>query len=93
MLCEICQDWARTGIQPYVPNQRGRDNMPLMTNHHEACPHFCDSLIDVWKVTYDGQSYYQKTEPQADELEGSETVTKEKMHSEIFDQLPEFLGF
>jgi hypothetical protein len=57
------------------------------------CPHYNDSLIDVWKVSYDGQSYYTDREPSTDELEDGETVTKEKMHKEVFDQLPEFEGF
>lgn len=90
--CE-CINWARLDITGGYPNIKGNGVPFVATNHHPRCEHYNDSLIDVWKVSYDGQSFYQKTEPQQDELEGSETVTKERMHSEIFDQLAEFNGF
>jgi hypothetical protein len=49
------------------------------------------SLIDVWRVSYDGASYVRDSEPL--EHHHEETVTREKMHREIYEQLPEFQGF
>lgn len=89
--CE-CVNWCRDGISQY-PHLRGVDLPAVVTNHHRYCPHYNDSLIDVWKVTYEGQSFYTDREPTADELENGETVTKEKMHREVYKQLPEFEGF
>lgn len=84
-LCE-CVNWARAV------------NLKYLTNHHENCPHYNDSLMDVWKVTVDGVSCYVDNEQDARETAGDEqrddiTVTKEKMHREVFDHLPEFEGF
>lgn len=78
MLCE-CMNWCRLGG-------------PL-TNHHPNCARYNDSLIDVWKVSFDGSYYYTDREPGDDELWGEEVVTKEKMHREIYEELPEFQGF
>jgi hypothetical protein len=65
----------------------------LLTNHHPNCPHYNDSLIDVWRVSYEGSSYVVDREPTPDQLGEGEIVTKEKMHREIFENLPEFMGF
>lgn len=62
-----------------------------MTHHHPRCEHVDASLIDVWRVSYDGASYVVDREPLATHHE--ETVTREKMHREIYDQLQEFKGF
>lgn len=73
---------------------RTRDGAPLMANHHPNCPHYNDSLIDVWKVTVDGRSCYVDNEQDAlDTVGDSGSVSKEKMHKEIFNHLPEFEGF
>ena len=71
------------------------------TNHHPNCEHVDASLIDVWRVSSGGSSYV--THDEADAKEASicytddehwpVTVTKEKMHREIYEQLPEFEGF
>lgn len=61
------------------------------TNHHPRCEYVDASLIDVWRVSYDGASYVVDQEPLATHHE--ETVTREKMHREIYEQLPEFNGF
>lgn len=87
--CE-CLSWCRDNTDVVF---RDKNGMPIFPSHHMRCPHYNDSLIDVWKVEYDGQSYYTEYEPEDDELEGCETVTKGKMHREVFDQLPEFEGF
>lgn len=84
-LCE-CVNWARAV------------NLKYLTNHHPNCPHYNDSLMDVWKVTVDGVSCYVDNEQDARETAGDEqrddiTVTKEKMHREVFEHLPEFEGF
>lgn len=63
------------------------------TYYHENCEHFNDSLIDVWKIEYDGAWYYENTEPDMSDFTDGEIVTKEKMHKEIYDNLPEFTGF
>lgn len=77
-----CINWARvetiTGPLP---------------NHHPRCLHYNDSLIDVWRVSYDGGGYVTDTEPNPDDLENGETVTREKMHRECYEQLQEFAGF
>lgn len=78
IICE-CMTWCRLG-GPH-------------TTHHPNCEHYNDSLIDVWKVEYDGAHYFSDYEPEKDELSGEETVTKQKMHREIFERLPEFQGF
>lgn len=94
-LCE-CVNWCRVIGPPY--NLRGRYGLPLFTNHHPNCPHYNDSLIDVWKMTVNGVSAYMDNEQDVtdccqDELEDETTVTKEKMHREVFTNLPEFEGF
>ena len=64
------------------------------TNHHPRCEHVDKSLIDVWRVTYDDGGFFitdQKPEDLYDESEY--IITQEKMHREIYDQLPEFEGF
>lgn len=80
--CE-CRVWARLfdGV-----HDKG-------TNHHPNCPRVDDSLIDVWRVEYDGRHYYTTEEPDAADLCEEEVVTKERMHKEIFDRLPDFDGF
>ena len=55
-----------------------------------------DSLIDVWKVTDGGTSCYFDNEQGARSSfddESGLTITKIKMHREIFERLPEFDGF
>ena len=86
-----CVSWCRSEMSPYPG--RSRDGIPLVTNHHPRCDLYNDSLIDVWRVSYDGAWYHTDLPPTADELTGEETVTQEKMHRECYDQLPEFEGF
>lgn len=78
-----CRTWARTFDGTY---DKG-------TNHHPRCPHVDDSLIDVWKIGYDGDYYFESSEPDYNDLHPDSTVTKERMHKELFDRLPEFSGF
>ena len=66
--------------------------MPL-TNHHPRCEYVGETLIDVWKVSIAGTGYYIDQEPNPDEIGENETITKERMHREIFVNLPEFAGF
>lgn len=96
MNCEICQNWARTD-DPYKIRSRGT-NLPLLTNHHPNCPHYNDSLMDVWKVTDGSSRCYLDNEEDAKAVAGESeesphSITKEKMHREIFENLPEFEGF
>jgi len=80
-LCE-CVTWARAVDLKYL------------TNHHPNCPHYNDSLIDVWKMTVNGVSAYMEViDCCQDEFEDETTITKEKMHPEVFEHLPEFEGF
>lgn len=96
--CE-CINWCRDGIgAPY--NIRRRDGIILMTNHHPRCSHYDDSLMDVWKVIIGGSRCYVETEQDAKDMAGQEAIeggeaviTEEKMHREIFENLPEFQGF
>lgn len=64
-----------------------------MTNHHPSCEYVDESLIDVWRVSFDGASYVTDREPTDEETSEGETVTRERMHREIYEQLPEFNGF
>jgi hypothetical protein len=92
-MCEICQNWARDG----------RDSLAiggklLMPNHHPNCPHYNDSLMEVWKVTDGATNCYVEPEPDAKDTAQNEggktnTITKIQMHREIFENLPEFDGF
>lgn len=93
MKCEICQNWARAGHGDY--KIKGREGIPLLTNHHENCPRYNDSLMDVWKVTVGGISAYNDNEQNAldtagDEFDDETQITKVRMHREIFENLPEF---
>jgi hypothetical protein len=91
-LCE-CAFWCRTGVEPRYQHLKGKEIPFVVTNHHPHCEHYNDSLIDVWKVQYGTEFYYTEHEPIAEETESGEIVTKEKMHKEVFEQLPEFEGF
>ena len=72
-------------------------NVP-MTNHHPNCPNVDESLIDVWTIKKDGRSLVVAKDPSieppydAEETDGA-TITKSKMHAEIYENLPEFDGF
>jgi hypothetical protein len=77
---------------------KNKDGTPLIPNHHPHCPHYNDSLMDVWKVSDGASDYYVDNESDAiyakeDEARGRATITQEKMHREIFENLPEFDGF
>ena len=82
-----CQSWCRTG-KIYG---RTKDGIPIIENHHPNCEHYNDTLIDVWVARCDGMSYVSDVEI-APEHE-DETITKEKMHLEVYVQLREFDGF
>lgn len=93
--CE-CIAWARAGLDPY--KIKTRDGAPLVTNHHEKCPHYNDSLMDVWVVTDGSSRCFVDNEQDAIDTcdhEGEEynTISKVKMHREVFENLPEFEGF
>jgi hypothetical protein len=77
--CE-CATWCRAFI-----------DLNYITNHHPNCEHYNDSLIDVWRVVFEGQTCYSLEKPE-DYGEG-EVITQIKMHKEVFDNLPEFDGF
>lgn len=66
---------------------------PTCTNHHPNCPHYNDSLMDVWKVTDGFCSSYTDSEQDAKDTFVRESIVKEKMHREVFEHLPEFEGF
>lgn len=69
-------------------------NRNYITNHHENCPHYNDSLMDVWKVTVGRMYCIMDNEQDARDTAGDDgVVTKEKMHREVFDNLPVFVGF
>jgi len=93
--CE-CQHWARAVVSPY--NLKSADGIPLVTNHHENCPHYNDSLMDVYKVAVDGfgACYVEQLQDAMDyagEDEEMATIEAVKMHREVFENLPEFEGF
>lgn len=80
-LCE-CAQWCRAMDLAYA------------TDHHPDCPHYNDSLIDVWKVTVDGVSCYTDNEQDAGDTAGKDIIVVAlKMHREVFKHLPEFEGF
>lgn len=89
-----CRNWTR--CEPI--DLKG----PGSPNHHSACEHFNASLIDVWRVSLDGTSYVNEIEGDAreelnallaDDPDCGATITKEQMHREVFERLPEFDGF
>lgn len=89
MSCD-CKNWCRTDL-------KFKDGKLLpCTKHHPRCVHVDDSLIDVWKVDDGTTHYFDEDEATArQEAESGEnvTITKVKMHREIYDLLPEFSGF
>lgn len=90
-LCE-CVHWARTETRLICGEI-------IPTNHHPNCPHYNDSLMDVWRVQVGGTSCYVDNEQDAKDSVGDEaaedssSITKETMHREVFENLPEFNGF
>lgn len=90
-MCDICENWERVE-DPY--RIRTRKGIPLVTNHHPNCPHYNDSLMDVWKVGDKPCCYFDnENEAMAEPIDSDMTVVKEKMHREVFECLPEFDGF
>lgn len=90
-VCE-CLTWRRD-IDMYPHLKRKGIPSFVCTDHNPRCEHYNDSLIDVWKVSYEGQSYYTDKPPSPEDTENGETVTQERMHREVFEQLDEFEGF
>lgn len=90
-MCEICQNWERVE-DPY--KIRSREGLPLATNHHPNCPHYNDSLMDVWMVG-EGPALYFDNEKDAlaEPIDPDMKVIKITMHREVFTNLPEFHGF
>lgn len=96
MTCEICQHWCGHWFGP-TPI-RNNDGIPIPTNHHPNCPHYNDSLIDVWYAEIDGNKCFCEDEQSCREIVGEEgletaTISQIKMHREVFENLPEFDGF
>lgn len=97
-MCDICQNWADPG-DPKYSRLRLRGDLPAVANHHPNCPHYNDSLMNVWRVSLGGISCYVDNEQDAKSVaidEASDdalTITPEKMHREIFENLQEFDGF
>lgn len=68
----------------------------FFANHHQDCPKYNDSLIDVWRIQFGGSFYITDKEGDIQDEERSDpeyAITKEKMHREQYEQLPEFQGF
>ena len=86
-----CFTWARTDIQC----KDGKELPHPM--HAPRCPHFNESLIDVWRFSFDGDSYVTKNKPTPQEIDEAElggiVITKEQMHLEVFEALVEHNGF
>lgn len=88
-----CDHWCRSDIC-----MKDGQIQP-MTNHHPRCEYVNESLIDVWRVTVNpGEKggCICGSEAEAREMAGADepmTITKEKMHREIFENLPDFAGF
>ena len=78
-----CMTWARTFDGVFDKS----------TNHHPRCPRVDETLIDVWRVEYDGAYYFSDHEPDRADMHPEEMITKQRMHRELFDRLPEFAGF
>lgn len=85
-ICE-CMQWCRS------------INTKYLTNHHENCLHYNDSIIDIWKIiSIDGILCCVDNERDAMEYtlkcqDDEFLVVKEKMHREAFEALKEFNGF
>lgn len=94
MMCEICMNWVRCFDTRIV----NRDGIPVIPHHHPNCPHYNDSLMDVWVTEIDGNKAYCEHEVDARESIGEEgwegaKVYQTKMHREVFENLPDFEGF
>ena len=87
MRCCDCITWCRD--KPEYSG-RSKNGLPLYTTHHPRCDHYNDSLIQVFKIEYEGQSCYTTEKP---EVEDGEIVTETTIHREIYDQLQDFEGF
>ena len=86
-MCEICSNCTRNG-------ERKVGEKMIPTNHHPNCPHYNDSLIDVWKIIEEGAGFYtDNLEDTFEYIEDGATIIKERMHKEIYDNLYEFKGF
>jgi hypothetical protein len=86
---EECHTWAK------AQTLDSKDPQPL---HHPRCKHYNDSLIDVWRISLTGEKGGCVVDKEADALDMTAedpdlTVTKTKMHKEVFENLPEFQGF
>jgi hypothetical protein len=71
-----------------------------MTNHHPRCEHVDASLMDVWRVCVPGESggcivddEKQAREMATEDPDAPLEVHHQRMHREIFENLPEFAGF
>ena len=86
-----CMTWCRDDVRLIGTR------LKPMTNHHPRCEHVDASLIDVWKVSDGSSSFYTDNEAEARSMSLDDgpalTVTAEKMHREIYENLPEFDGF
>ena len=96
-MCNICGAWARTGME--ASKFFGGKHW-LSTNHHVNCPHYNDSLIDVWKITDSKITYWTNDEKYINDIAREDfgdlnniKIIKEKIHKEIYDHLSEFEGF
>lgn len=95
-ICE-CRNWAM-GATVVRNSPKNREGLPILPNHHPNCQHYNDSLMDVWVVSDGTSRAYMDNEQDAKDTcdnEGEEknTITKIKMHREVFENLPEFEGF
>lgn len=86
-----CENWVRC---------EAIDLRKPMPNHHSQCEHYNSSLIDVWRVTVPGEkggcicgSEEEAREMAGDDPDAPMDITKERMHREVFENLPEFCGF
>lgn len=88
-MCDVCENWARDGRDSFRVNMK----LILLPDHHPNCPHYNDSLIDVWKQHPGGNAKLVAYTDFQPEPEFGMVTEKIKLHREVFENIPEFKGF
>lgn len=49
-----------------------------------------ESMIDVWKIEYQGKTWYSNEEPEPSDPSIGRVVTKEQMHRDLYWNIPTY---
>ena len=86
-MCE-CHKWC------WIDQRHGEE-----AHHHDACPHYESTLIDVWEIRKDGSSAYCVVNTEGDarntckDYGNGSYISKTRMPREVFENLQEFEEF